>query len=349
MKIEEDKIKMIDKLKALPKPRKTFMEIMKVHKSEVHMSNVLAFFFRPDEKHGLGDLLLRSLLKTEYYELNKKKNCKTSFKSLIDDSVFKNVKVRTEVSTDRTNNAPKDTSKFIDILIEAEKFVICIEFKINHKLNNPLESYFNFVEGVRFDETGAKNKEIHKNDNKEKVFIVLTPIWKKPEGPALAGEPRFKQIILSHLIGNVLSALPSDYFIQNADNIHIQYFTDFVQTVHNRSTEFKVKKIISEQKYDLETVPFIKSTDELGRFWINKINEYKLKELKKLIRTATYHTNDKGGFLQLKKNSQTIKVRIIEDKWCVENWTKDNQLIKEIAEFEYTTCFVEINEALKKY
>ncbi len=32
---------------------KTYLEILKVHNKEIPIANLLAFFFRPDEKHGL--------------------------------------------------------------------------------------------------------------------------------------------------------------------------------------------------------------------------------------------------------------------------------------------------------
>ena len=55
-------------------PRKTFMEILKVNQREVPFANVLAYFFRPNEKHGLGDLFIQSLLNTNCQELDKEKS-----------------------------------------------------------------------------------------------------------------------------------------------------------------------------------------------------------------------------------------------------------------------------------
>ena len=55
-------------------PRKTFMEILKVNQREVPFANVLAYFFRPNEKHGLGDFFIQSLLNTNCQELDKEKS-----------------------------------------------------------------------------------------------------------------------------------------------------------------------------------------------------------------------------------------------------------------------------------
>ncbi len=83
------------------------------------MANLLAFFFRPNEKHGLKNLFINALLSTRHYSLNSLKSDELRIK---DDVEISNVKVRTEV------NAGND--KRIDILIDTANFVICIEFKI---------------------------------------------------------------------------------------------------------------------------------------------------------------------------------------------------------------------------
>ena len=66
----------INKITSKPVTPKTFSEIMKTHNTEVPMANLLEFFFKPNEKHNLGDLFIKSLLNTPCLELknNKKKH-----------------------------------------------------------------------------------------------------------------------------------------------------------------------------------------------------------------------------------------------------------------------------------
>jgi hypothetical protein len=344
--------KLIEELKALPKPRKTYLEILKVHQKEVPMANLLAYFFDPNKDHGLGELFIRSLLKTNYYELNEKKYSRENLLQDIDESPFKGVKVSTEVSTevssDKENNESTDTSKYIDILIETEKLVICIEFKIKHKLNNPLEAYYNFIERNEI----KNGKKDSKNYNKTKLYVVLTPIWKQPEGDAITENTAFKQILLSHFIETVTDGFTAGDAEAADTNLYTHYYTDLIQTIHNRATEYNVGKILASHNYYLDSPPIIKPKDDLGRFWINKVNEYKLKELrelKKLMRTSSYHSNDKGGFIQLKKENHNIKIRIEEDKWRVEEWSKDNKPSGKIKENNSETFFENIDQLLKNF
>ena len=76
------------------------------------------------------------------------------------------VKVKVEVKTSNV----KESNKRIDILIETNLFVIAIEFKINHELNNPLQVYKDFVE-----------KEF---SSKKRIYTVLTPDRKAPKNEA---------------------------------------------------------------------------------------------------------------------------------------------------------------------
>lgn len=179
-------------------PRKTFMEIMKVHTHEVPFANLLAFFLRPGEKHGMGLLFINSLLENLAPP--------QSFQ-VIDPNV---VEVKVEVLTKNNNR--------IDILIIAEGFIICIEFKINHELNNPLLDYKRFIE-----ENYAE---------KHHYFVVLTP-YRKNSSRDTEGAG-FKQIILSHFFKSIEINL-SDYHLNNGTHLFLQYYEDLVQTVKNRT------------------------------------------------------------------------------------------------------------------
>jgi len=225
-------MKYLQDIKTLPEPRKTFMEIMKVHNKEVPMANLLAYFFRNKEKHLLKNLFLKALLTTYYCELNttNKNNISSNLSELYDiklnDSEFENLIVKTE--------EPKNKDFRIDLLIVAKSFTICIEFKINHVLDNPLADYKKFME-ERYSE---KSKHI---------YIVLTPYSKTPEGKAkefIDKHSDFKKVILSKFIKNVKEMLPNDYLEQNTYDSN--YLKDFIQTIENREIRYKRSHILKE-------------------------------------------------------------------------------------------------------
>ena len=122
------------------------------------------------------------------------------------------VEVKVEYKTEDGNR--------IDILIETDSFIICIEFKINYHLNNPLKDYRNFI-------TGKANK-------KRLYFIVLTPYAKESMGQAksfIDGNSEFKQVVFSHFFKVIEKMLPSYYVESEENKDYYKYFQDLEQTV----------------------------------------------------------------------------------------------------------------------
>ncbi len=114
----------IEDLKNLPEPKRTLLEIMKVHNKEVSMSNLLVYFFDDKKNHGLKNVFLEALLNTNYLEVNgENKNFGDPLIKLI-----KNQEVGNIINVIAEQRIEGD--KRIDILIETENHVICIEFKI---------------------------------------------------------------------------------------------------------------------------------------------------------------------------------------------------------------------------
>ena len=249
-------------------PRKTFMEILKVNNREVPFANLLAFFFKPNEKHGLGDKFIKALLETNCSDLvSQNQEIKENpLKSngigydIIENIIGEKVKVIVEQPTAENKNTSKSdlNKKRIDILIVAENFVICIEFKINHDLNNPLEEYIKFI---------SENYS-----GKRKYYVVLTPYKKESIGNA-KNNTEFKQVILSHFIDKVKEKLPQNFKTDYTENHYYEYFKDFIQTVENR-------KIKSGRHLFFETLN-------------QEINNQKI--------NSKFHTQ-KDGFLEIQKN-----------------------------------------------
>lgn len=307
-------------------PYKTYMEILKVNNREVPFSNLLAFFFRPNEKHGLNDIFIKALLNTKCSEL-------IANSSLIKDNLLvangfgfenieniigNNVKVIVEQPTTQEQNLLKSplNKKRIDILIVAQNFLICIEFKINHDLNNPLNEYKNFI--------------IENYSDKRKYYVILTPFRKEIKNNA-KNNIEFKQVILSHFIENVKNSLPPDFKTNLTTNKYYDYFIDFIQTIENRKIKYE------------RNIFFENLNKELKQY----------KEIK-----SKYHLQ-KNGFLEIQNNDVKLKLRFFVNKshlidqnigWRLENWTKSkNKLIEKIDKnTEIKEIADKIKNSLKK-
>lgn len=286
-------------------PHKTFMEILKVNDKEVPFANLLAFFFRPKEKHGLKNLFIETLLNTKCSELTA--NLSKFENNLLELNGYdfentenilgENIKVIVEQKTTIEQNSLQLelNNKRIDILIIAENFIICIEFKINHVLNNPLQEYKKFV--------------TEKYPAKKKYYVVLTPN-RKEIGNNAQNNSEFKQVVLSHFVENIRQQIPPNFKTSLTTNKYYDYFIDFVQTVENRKI----------------------------RFFRYNFFESICKALSKDKRIVSKINTKKNGFLEIHKNNKTLKLRfyennqeLIEQKtgWKLENWSeKRNDLIE---------------------
>lgn len=255
-------------------PQKTFMEILKVHNKEVPFANLLAFFFNPKEEHNLETLFIDALLESNFTHKGVNANNETCIGKIVYNK--NEVKVKTEVLT--------HNKKRIDILIISDVFVFCIEFKINHDLNNPLEDYKQYIE-----------KEF---PNKQYYYFILTPYVKEVIGSAkeyFENNNEFKQIILSHFIKNVNEKLQELYPTYESENMYYKYyFKDFIRTVENRK--------IRSKRHDVFT--FLKE----------RINE-KIKPF-----NCEFH---KKGFLEIRLQHFNLKIRIKNSGWQIEKWFKD--------------------------
>jgi hypothetical protein len=328
--------KHIEHIKTLPPHRKTFMEIMKVHQSEVHMANLLAFFFKSEEKHGLGKVFLKSLFETDSFYFKKKTDekeenrgvlfehgyklkleageaeefekiefqenlDKTELQKLRDNFINNLSKVKVEVE-DRTIDT-KDAQKRIDLVLSTDKCVVCIEFKINHDLNNPLDTYQERIKGIEreFQEKNKKRFQEKKKDSRDLFFIVLTP-YKKPPTESVqnfidSGQNKFREMILSHFVKNAVKNIPENYFIENVNNPYSQYLIDFIQTINNRAISHRRTCILKELQKNLS--PVLKSE---------------------------YH--DKG-FIEIHLEKLRYKIRIMNNRvFVIEEWSKDNEYVE---------------------
>ena len=299
----EELLEFIQKLPVLEKRERTFLETIKVAQRETIMANLLAFYFRPEEEHGLGDLFFSSLLSCYAAESPEEEG--TSALWLADELDTQEVSVQTEVVT--LNN------KRIDILISASQWVIAIEFKIKHELDNPLEEYVAYVE-----------KEFAAIPERNRCYIILSPKRKKAVGEAMkAKELGFRQIILSHFIRRVMEELSNMEKVPEITSPQYHYLNDFLNTFQNRRREIEMlenyRKLLKEnpQFHDkLQDVYTDLQTIEL------KLEERLIELRKELIGYTLLRSGENKLFsvIEKKKGNRAVKIRLSMKEWSVEYW-----------------------------
>ena len=119
-------LKKLESIPTMPPQKRTLMDIMGIRKLENPWSSIYAFFLKEDEKHGLGDLFIRTL--EEKMNLNR----------WIEPS---------EIKIEQPTNNDSDNAKRIDILIkdDTQKRAIIIENKVFHTPQNPFSEYVEYV------------------------------------------------------------------------------------------------------------------------------------------------------------------------------------------------------------
>lgn len=177
----------------------TFLAIIKQSNREIVWSNILAFFFDPNKDHKLGDLMIKSLIEASGQTIEIKN--------------FKSVTVKTEVLT--------DNRKRLDIVIEGEGFVIGIENKVEHWLNNDLEDYGKMIARI------SKNRRVHK--------IVLSKYN--------CCEDHFQNVTYDSFIRQIKNNLPN-YKI-NAHKDYLTFLNDFIRNI---KTSINFKAMIEKRE-----------------------------------------------------------------------------------------------------
>lgn len=140
---------LLDELSRIPTPAKREPNLFSIGARghyENPISDLLAFFLNPNADHNLESLVLETLLEClpEGDQLSA---------SLIND-------IQREVTTHNSSR--------LDLLLESEEWVMALENKIWHQLNNPFTDYESFL---------AKYHE-----GKQKLLVVLSPSGKSPVG-----------------------------------------------------------------------------------------------------------------------------------------------------------------------
>ncbi len=195
----------------------TFMQIAGCGHKELAASNILRFLFDTKQPHTLGNILTRAL-----YDLYEEK--KTKKEALVHpfDESTEIMAVHTEYST--KNN------KRIDILIETDSHVICIENKIFAPLYNDLKEYKDTVEGLA------------KDGGKEYLCFVLSP-WKNSPGDT----KDFIYITYSELFDKATNYMNKlDIYNKEKHFLYLQLFYDLFQSIEDLTHDERMKEQFEE-------------------------------------------------------------------------------------------------------
>ncbi len=207
---EEIYKKLLTEFAILPKKNSnpTIMEICQMggDRFEERCSQILKFYLNPSSPHELKGVFIDSFL-----ELMNCVNLNYSIQS---------VKVITEDTT--------MDNKRIDLLVEADSFVMAIENKIGAKLYNPLESY------VRYVNTKYKGKE-------HKFFIVLSArnVTDTSELRKLYSHGYY--YVNYQQLFTIVKKNLGDYLF-NCNQTYLLFLLDFIRTIENKFYNIHMEK-----------------------------------------------------------------------------------------------------------
>ncbi len=248
---------LLRKFRKLPSKRKrsrTFMEISGYPYFENVCSNILQFYFTPDEEHGFGHLLVDSMGKLLWPDFPES---------------TAEIEVRREETT--TSN------KRIDLVIEGADYVIGIENKINAGVQNDLEHYWQHLENL------SKGR---------KTYGVLLSVWETDPNLALHGfKPltykTFFQKILQDIGASLLSIQEPHLtyfrdFIKTLENLrssnnamdkqYLQFFREHRHDVNNllaaaREMNLEIRTKLNQLNQCISISHFPSNTPQ--RVWVS--------------------------------------------------------------------------------
>lgn len=194
---------------ALPRtsPRPTFMDVAGYPHYENVCSNILAFYLNPGEAHGLGDLVLRSLLQILEFP----------------DASLGQTLVEREYMTSHGGR--------LDLLVDTDAVTIGIEHKVYAGVYNDLDDYAKSID----------HSATQPNQPKKKAFKVVLSVK-----PACANElrPGWQNITHGQLWRVVRSLLGN--YAADAELKWLTYLLEFMQSMANLGGENMELKAIEQ-------------------------------------------------------------------------------------------------------
>ncbi len=199
-------------LRKFPKPIEEPESFLKItgyaHIENLH-SNILSYYLNPYKKHGLGMLFWHSLMDSLNFNINKSSSI---------------IEISREVRTKKNNR--------IDIVIIANDFILGIENKINHDLNNDLEDYLSQLQEL--------SKEKYNISEENVKLMVLAP--KEIKLP----NKKFLMLTYSKWFTNIINRLPNHYL--NANAIHLIYLKEYISIMSETTPNKELFEYFYQQK-----------------------------------------------------------------------------------------------------
>ena len=214
--------KVLEEFKQIPKSfsrHQTFLEISGYPHRETVYSNIFRFFFDSEECHGLGNLFLCSLLNVLDIDGSNEWSC--------------------GVETEKGTN----DGKRIDIIVETDSYLIGIENKVFHNVNNPFASYKAYLD--------------NRSKNCEKLGVLKVILCLNDNG--VRGESKenlygFRPITYEQFFNEIKKNI-GDCLIQ-AQPKYLTMLSDFMETIENIGKGSSMNKVfldfIKEQKEPIE-------------------------------------------------------------------------------------------------
>ncbi len=312
---------LIEEYSELPKLKQesNYLDIMGFSHYEDVISNILNFFLHPHKEHDLQDLLLRSLLEL----------CENDFSI----SGINYVKSKREKKT--------HTGKRIDLLIETNAYIIVIENKIYHTLENDLDDYSKFADSINPD---PKKKIV-------KIVLTLNELKKDRDIKKMDGAG-FENITYKEY----LKQIRKNYSIYALDGNtkYLILLNDLIKSLENRIGQSmeKVKKWdFFENKIELIEELLLDYNLFVNDYLVNqKMNPIKEKvKLDKIVRKNRFELQDTLVLdFEFGKNEIAIDVSISTKGYRIEMFErgKSNEFIQS-EEFIELTQIEKLNELTK--
>ncbi len=194
--------------------------------------------------------------------------CKT-YDDSFEEYHFDNVEVKREVLT--------SGGKYIDILIEDDKYIVAIENKIFHEVDNDLQDYSRYIDKI--------------SKGREKIKILLS-LYKADEQELK--KQGFKNILYAELIGKIEETIGR--YVLDANTKYLNYMIDFIKTLKRQERGSAMNRefirFLSENENEINRL--LVDTSE-----VRKEFRRKLQELSELIEIEKYGNVTQGYYREL--------------------------------------------------
>lgn len=193
--------KLLLRYKGLPviNHNRTFLEISGYPHYENVCSNILQFFLNPCNEHGLKDLVLNALVRLVDKEF--------SF-----DNDYEYIQVERETKTLAGNR--------LDLLVKTERYVIGIENKVYHFLNNDLQDYSDTI----------KSYCVYPKKTAINIILSLYQLTQK-EDIVYAKKNDFKTVTYDELFLSIKKDLGK--YLSHSNPTYFIYLSDFIKSIQN--------------------------------------------------------------------------------------------------------------------